>query len=91
MRGYMFVAFLLGFRCGAARLVYYLQVTFNANFKNDVRKTHLDDVLSARVPLGGLALRIGLYRHELMQLSEEQSYSQGACAPRATPLESSAY
>ena len=87
----MFVAFLLDFRCGAARLVVYLQATFNAIFKNDVRKTHLDDVLNARVPLRGLALRIGLYRHELMQLSEEQSYSQGACAPRATPLESSAY
>ena len=66
MRGYMFVAFLLDFRCGAARLVVYLQATFNAIFENDVRKTHLDDVLSARVPLGNLALCIDLYRHQLM-------------------------
>ena len=62
----MFVAFLLDFRCGAARLVVYLQATFDVIFKSDVRKTHLDDVLSARVPLQGLALRIALYRHQLM-------------------------
>ena len=62
----MFNAFLLDLWSSAAYLIVYLQATFNALFKNDIRKTHLDDVLSARVPLGGLALRIGLYRHKLM-------------------------